>query len=94
MSLEFEWDERKRKANMREHGVDFLRAAKVFQGPTLEDVDDREDYGEERIIALGHADGAVFTVVYTMRGSVVRLISAWKANSRDEERYYAEVLDR
>lgn len=50
----FEWDERKREANIQSHGVDFVRAAKMFVNPVLERIDDREDYGEKRLIALGH----------------------------------------
>jgi uncharacterized protein len=59
MDLEFEWDEDKRAANLGKHGVDFLRVALIFEGVTVEDVDDREDYDEERIIALGQTDGMV-----------------------------------
>ncbi|MFZ4541968.1 MAG: BrnT family toxin [Rickettsiales bacterium] len=49
----FEWDETKRQANLAKHGVDFRLAALVFAGPTLEAPDEREDYGEDRTIALG-----------------------------------------
>ena len=89
--MEFEWGEEKRAKNLADHGVDFVRVALMFANPTIEDVDDREDYGEERIIALGHVDGAVYRVVYTLRADVIRLISAQKAHRRDQKRYFAEV---
>ncbi len=50
----FEWDERKRESNIKTHDVDFVRAARIFANPVLERLVDREDYGEERWIALGH----------------------------------------
>jgi uncharacterized DUF497 family protein len=59
----------------------------VFANPTLEAPDEREDYGEDRVIALGHVGSEYFVVVYTMRGDCRRLISAWKAGRYDKERY-------
>lgn len=46
--MPFEWDAVKSIENMRKHGLPFEVAARVFDGPTLEWLDDREDYGEER----------------------------------------------
>jgi uncharacterized DUF497 family protein len=43
--MEFEWDEAKRRANYRKHGLDFRDAEKVFQGVTLTAEDKRQDYG-------------------------------------------------
>ena len=45
----FEWDERKREGNLRNHKVDFIDVLPLFDGPTLEIIDDRFDYGETRI---------------------------------------------
>jgi uncharacterized DUF497 family protein len=45
----------KHRANLRAHGIDFADAIAVFDGPTLERVDEREDYGEERWVAIGLA---------------------------------------
>jgi uncharacterized protein len=92
--MEFEWDESKRQSNLRKHGVDFLDVAAIFANDTFELMDDREDYGEERWIAIGHVDGAVYRVVYTMRVDTIRIISAQKANRRDRERFYQEILSR
>ena len=38
----FEWDENKRQRNLQKHGVDFVRAVKMFSNPILERTDDRE----------------------------------------------------
>jgi uncharacterized protein len=94
MGLEFEWDPAKRRANIRNHGIDFLDARKIFDGPIVEEVDDREDYGEERCIAFGMAGLLVLCVVYTQRGHIIRLISARKADFDDEQTYFREIYGR
>lgn len=62
--------------------------AEVFADPRRLDYPDlRFDYGEERRVAIGRAHGRVFTVVYTMRGPVTWLITAWPANRKERDRY-------
>jgi hypothetical protein len=91
--LSFEWDKRKNAANIRNHGIDFLDAALIFENPTIEAIDDREDYGEVRYVALGMSGEMVLHVVYTRRSeNVVRIISARKANRNDAKRYYREIF--
>lgn len=91
--LNFEWDEDKAASNLAKHGVYFERAILVFDNERIERVDDREDYGEERIIALGRVGLEVFRVVYTMRGdNAVRMISAQKASKHEREIYYRQFL--
>ena len=75
--VRFTWDSRKSEANLDERGFDFAFATLIFDGPTLERHDNRQDYGEMRIVALGIADGIPLTVVYTDRaegGEIVRRI--------------------
>lgn len=91
--LGFEWDEDKAAANVAKHGVYFERAILVFDSERMERIDDREDYGEERIIALGRVGLEVFRIIYTMRGeNTVRMISAQKASKHERESYYRQVL--
>jgi len=91
--LSFEWDKQKNAANIRNHGIDFLDAALIFENPTIEAVDDREDHGEVRYAALGLSGEMVLHVVYTRRSeNIVRIISARKANRDDAERYYREIF--
>ncbi|MGH6903977.1 MAG: BrnT family toxin [Geminicoccaceae bacterium] len=33
--MRFEWDDRKRLANLEKHGLDFRRAVQVFDGPSF-----------------------------------------------------------
>ena len=91
LMIEFEWDDAKAAENLRKHGVSFELAAKAFRDPFgMEWIDDREDYGEVRTLLLGMADGSVLTVVYTERGSRIRLISARRATRYEQDRYHLE----
>ena len=41
--MEFEWDERKHELNIQKHGVSFLSAARVFDGPVFTIIDNRKN---------------------------------------------------
>lgn len=91
MNLRFEWDEEKAKANLRKHRVNFDETTTVFTDPfsmTIHDPAHSAD--EERHIDIGRSDkGRVLVVVYTERGSNIRLVSCRKATS-SERRLYEE----
>ena len=89
--VSFEWDEGKRRDNIRKHGIDFLDAALVFEADTIEWIDDREDYGEDRMIALGLSGLAVLRVTYTLRGDTIRIISAQKASKHDRKKFFEAI---
>lgn len=89
--MEFEWDENKRQSNLSKHGIDFIDAAKIFNRPVLERVDNRYDYEETRIVALGEVNGVVLYVVYTWRDEVRRIISARRATKRERNKYYQTI---
>jgi uncharacterized DUF497 family protein len=85
--VDFEWDAVKNAANLAKHGIDFEEARAIFSGPVLERVDDRRDYGETRIVAVGIAMGRELCVVYTVRSGSRRLISARRANTNERKAY-------
>jgi uncharacterized DUF497 family protein len=88
----FEWDENKNRINIRKHGIDFADAADIFRHPMLTLVDDREDYGEERWIAIGWIRAVIGVVVYVERdGDVIRIISARKATKNEVRRYEQSI---
>ena len=91
LSDDFEWDEAKAADNYAKHGVSFELAVKVFRDLFgIERLDDREDYGEDRFILIGTAEGALLTVVYTERNGRIRIISARQATKREEDDYFVE----
>ena len=86
---QFEWDNNKAAANWQKHRVTFDQAIKVFDDPmVLEEIDDREDYGEERINVIGMCNGIILHVTCTERGERIRLISARKAEKHEQDDYY------
>ncbi|RIK31420.1 MAG: hypothetical protein DCC56_04340 [Anaerolineae bacterium] len=94
--MKFEWDENKRRANIRKHGVDFVDAASIFDGDVVVILDDRFEYGEARYIAFGLLRGKsikVIVVAYTERGGNVRIISARKALKHEESFYFEQIAD-
>ena len=75
--MRFTWTPEKNRINVRRHGIAFQDAARIFDGPTVERVDDRFNYGEPRIYAIGLVNGIEITVIYTDRENEERhLISA------------------
>ena len=87
--MEYEWDPAKAQTNLREHGISFPYATGVFLDPHRQEMlDTRKEYGEERWIVLGRVDEWTLVVVYTFRGSNLRLISARKADRNDYRIYW------
>jgi uncharacterized DUF497 family protein len=81
--MEFDWHDAKHDRNINERGFGFDFAALIFEGRVLTQVDDRQDYGEVRVKAIGEVDGIVLVVIYTDRDDVRWIISARKANSKE-----------
>ena len=90
----FEWDDGKRRENIVKHGVDFVRAAMIFENPVIAEIDSRKRYGESRQRALGHVGDEFYVVIYTWRGKARRIISAWKAGEDGKRRYQAILSGR
>ena len=90
--VRFEWDEAKRKANIAKHGIDFRDVPEMFTSLMLIGADVRKDYGETRKVGFGFIRGRLMAVAFTERGpNSIRIISARKANQR-EETYYQETI--
>lgn len=83
----FEWDDTKSDATLQKRGFDFAFAVQIFEGATLENEDDRTDYGETRIRAVGIAEGHLIFLVYTWRGDTRRIISARLASRKERDAY-------
>jgi uncharacterized protein len=89
-----EWDEKKRQENIRNHGVDFLRAALFFENDVIESEDTRRSYGEPRCRALGRVGDRYFLVAYAWRVHNRRIISGWKVGEDGKRRYQAILAGR
>lgn len=89
----FAWDEAKRRANLRKHGIDFLEAPKIFQGLTFTAEDDREIYGERRFLTLGLLEDQVVSVAHTERRDEIRIISIRKATKHEARFYFSQITN-
>ena len=83
----FEWDEEKAVKNLGNHGVPFAEVARFEHETAMYIRDDRRDYGEVRVIAIGFIDVRVCVLVYTVRNNKIRVISLRKANKREISAY-------
>jgi uncharacterized DUF497 family protein len=87
------WNQEKNRNNIKRHKIAFEDAKRVFEGATVERVDNRFDYGEVRVYAIGLIDGLEITVIYTDReNDKRRLISAWRSEPH-ERRYYWQNIE-
>jgi uncharacterized DUF497 family protein len=85
--MKIAFDPVKRAVTLAERGLDFEDAADLFRGDTLDFPDDRQDYGERRMITVGHLRGRMMIVVWTPRGNARHVISMRKANAREKARF-------
>lgn len=91
--MRFTWSERKRAVNLKDHGLDFIDAARVFEGATYTFEDARFDYGEQRFETLGLLAGVPVSIVHTESKDEIRVISFRKATKREATLYFHEIQD-
>ena len=82
--IEISFDPAKREKTLRERGVDFADAEKVFGGRKFTMVDDRTDYGETRFRTFGLLGERLVLIVWTPRGGARHVISMRKCNEREK----------
>jgi hypothetical protein len=87
--VEFEWDEKKARSNLRDHGVSFDEAQTVFSDDfsiTIPDPD--HSFEEERFIIIGASNSRrLLVVVFTERDDRIRLISAREVEPHERRDY-------
>ena len=85
----FETDPSKEAKVLAQRGVSLMAAAAIFAGRVVEHEDTRHAYGETRMVATGCVGDTFYTVVYTDRGNVRHLITAWPANRKERKAWHA-----
>ena len=85
--MDIEYDPAKDAINQAKHGLPLAFGAFVLRD-VIADVPDPHDYsGEMRRVSFGLVSGRLFVCVYTLRGETRRIISARKANSREQRQW-------
>jgi uncharacterized DUF497 family protein len=82
------YDSAKRRLNLRRHGIDLAECDGVFDEPMLTREDDREAYGEQRLVSLGWLKRRVVVLVWTDREDEPHLISCREAGTHEQEAYF------
>jgi uncharacterized DUF497 family protein len=90
--MKITFDPAKREATLKARDLDFAKAGEVFAGLTLDFEDTRKDYGETRMITVGHLRGRMVVVVWTERDGSRRIISMRKANAEEQEAYRQRLV--
>ena len=92
--MRYTWNPEKNRSNVKSHKIAFEDAKRIFDGPTVERVDDRFEYGELRVYAIGLVNGLEVTVIYTDRDDDERhIISAWRAEPHERRTYWKNIKD-
>ena len=86
----YEWDEAKRRENLRRHGVDFAIVEGFEWLNSIASEDTSERYGEPRFISIGPIGTQLYVLVWTERTDAIRVISLRKANRLERRRHEEE----
>ena len=81
----FDWDQAKERLNIKQHGIGFDEALLALAQPHIEQRSDR--MGEVRRLAVCPLFGRIITIIYTVRGDTLRIISARAARDYEKEQY-------
>ncbi|OQW87991.1 MAG: hypothetical protein BWK78_08575 [Thiotrichaceae bacterium IS1] len=91
--MQFEWNEHQARQNERKPGVSFQEALICFydlRQVAFYDAGHSEE--EDREILLGHSkQGRLLVVCYTLRGDLIRLISARRATRKEAQDYAKRI---
>ena len=82
--MRFTWDESKRRQNLKDHGLDFIDAPRVFERSTFTFEDDRFTYREQPFVTLGFLGGVSVSIVHTETNTRIHVIS-FRTATRNEE---------
>ncbi len=89
--MRFEYDPNKDRLNTEKHGLSLELAASLDWDAALLWIDDRQDYGETRVLALAPRTAILYYVAFVDRGEVRRVISLRRANRREVKRYVQAI---
>jgi len=89
--MKISYDENKRQKVLEDRGLDLANAGQVFEGFYLSRADPKHSDVEPRTIKVGMlGNEIVVLLVWTPRNGERRIITMWKANEKERERYFAE----
>jgi len=95
-SLYFDWDKNKAAENKKKHNITFDEAKTVFYDTNARMIHDPEHSDDEdRFVLLGLSSSLRMLIVchcYRKNDSIIRIISARKANKQEQKQYRSFLL--
>ena len=85
--MEITFDPAKNERNLRLRGISFEKAADFDFNSATFDEDKRKDYGEIRTLSIGYIGDTLYTMVFTIRNSTIRVISLRRANRKERDKH-------
>jgi len=82
----FEFDENKSAANFIKHGIDFVKAQKLWHDPDLIEIQATSD-SEARFLVVGRISGKHWSAIITYREDKIRIISVRRSRKSEVELY-------
>jgi uncharacterized protein len=84
--MEFEFDQIKSEMNKEKHGIDFMEAQLLWMDPERL-VIPAKYISEVRYLMIAATGNVIWSVIYTTRGSKIRIISARRARQNEKGLY-------
>lgn len=85
--MPIEYDQQKNQRNIQLRGLSFDLAVDFQWRTAIVGRDERRDYGEDRYWALGFIGEDLYNLVFTMRGTTIRVISLRRASQKERNAY-------
>ena len=82
----FEWDDEKSHSNQVKHGIDFDAAKALWDDANRVEIQSPYPL-ESRSVLIGKLDKKLWTAIFTMRGSAIRIISVRRARKKEAKLY-------
>ena len=84
--MEFEWDERKSRANKSKHGIDFNAAIELWKDQDRVEIQTNFQT-ENRNALIGKIRDKLWTAIFTRRVDAIRIISVRRARKKEIKLY-------
>lgn len=86
MKRNFEFDPNKSKSNLEKHGIDFIRAQKLWDDPDLIEIQ-ATTKDESRSLLVASLAGKYWSAIITYRKENIRIISVRRARKAEVKLY-------
>jgi uncharacterized DUF497 family protein len=90
--MDFQWDPKKARANLRKHRVSFEEASTVFNDELATIYEDPDhSLTERRYLTIGTSEkGRLLHIAFADRGERIRIINARQVTKKERELYEKE----